>query len=213
MKNMEKPVSEMRFGKAEIGNPGMYGWWAVYTKHQHEKVISDLLVAKGLEVFLPQYESVRQWKDRKKIVSLPLFPCYIFVRPGSRLHVVSTPGVHMIVSRGERDAMVPESEIDAIRRTVEAHVSVEPHTFLNCGERVRVTRGSLEGLEGILLRKKNTCRLILSVDMLAQSVAVEVNASDVVPATGSSYLPRAASSMIASSSRVVTMPKPVAGIA
>jgi transcription antitermination factor NusG len=158
-------------------------WCAIYTRHQHEKTVSEMLEAKGFEVFLPLYESTRKWKDRRKVLSLPLFPCYVFVRGAieRRLPVLTTPGVHMIISRGERVATVPEDEIDAIRRTVDGHFRVEPHPFLRCGERVRVVRGSLEGVEGVLTRKKNLYRLVLSVEMLAQSVAVEIDAMDVVP--------------------------------
>jgi transcription antitermination factor NusG len=158
-------------------------WCAVYTRHQHEKTVSEMLEAKGFEVFLPLYDSTRKWKDRRKVLSLPLFPCYVFVRGAieRRLPVLTTPGVHMIISRGERVATVPEDEIDAIRRTVDGHFRVEPHPFLRCGERVRVVRGSLEGVEGVLTRKKNLYRLVLSVEMLAQSVAVEIDAMDVVP--------------------------------
>jgi transcription antitermination factor NusG len=158
-------------------------WCAVYTRHQHEKSISEMLMAKGFETFLPLYESTRRWKDRRKILSLPLFPSYVFVRGAHerRLPVLTTPGVHMIISRGERVATVPEEEIEAIRRVVEGRLGVEPHPFLRCGERVRVVRGSLEGVEGVLTRKKNLYRLILSVEMLAQSVSVEIDALDVVP--------------------------------
>lgn len=161
------------------------GWWAVYTRHQHEKVVAEMFEHKGLETFLPVYESVRRWKDRKKLLALPLFPCYVFVR-GSlnrRLPVLTTPGVHMILSHGERAAVIPEDEIEAIRRSVEGSLNIEPHPFLKCGERVRVTRGSLDGVEGILVRKKSIFRLVLSVNMLAQSVAVEIDASDVEPAS------------------------------
>ena len=158
-------------------------WWALYTRHQHEKVVADMLMAKGFEVFLPLYESVRRWKDRSKVLSLPLFPCYLFVRGGlnRRLQVVTTPGVHMILNHGENVATIPEDEIQAIRLTVEGHFRVEPYPFLKCGERVRVTRGTLEGVEGVLIRKKNMYRLVLSVEMLAQSVAVEIDATDVEP--------------------------------
>jgi len=158
-------------------------WCAVYTRHQHEKTIGEMLKAKGFEIFLPLYESTRRWKDRNKVLSLPLFPCYVFVRGAHerRLPVLTTPGVHMIISRGERVATVPEEEIEAIRRTIEGPFRVEPHPFLRCGERVRVVRGSLEGVEGILTRKKNLFRLVLSVDMLAQSVSVEIDAMDVEP--------------------------------
>jgi transcription antitermination factor NusG len=159
-------------------------WWAIYTRHQHEKTVEEMLHAKGFEVFLPLYESTRRWKDRRKTLSLPLFPCYVFVRGGMnrKLQVVSTPGVHLILYRGEQIATIPEEEIQAIRRTVEGSFRVEPHPFLKCGERVRVVRGALEGVEGVLIRKKNLYRLVLSVEMLAQSVAVEIEASDVVPA-------------------------------
>ena len=164
--------------------PDESAWWALYTRHQHEKTVAEMLEAKGLEVFLPLYESIRRWKDRSKMLSLPLFPCYVFVRGAvnRRLQVVSTPGVHMILSHGEKIATVPEEEIEAIRRTVDGSMRVEPHPFLKVGERVRVTRGTLEGVEGILVRKKNLFRLILSVNMLAQSVAVEISAADVEPA-------------------------------
>ncbi len=158
-------------------------WWAVYTRHQHEKVVAETLSAKGFDVFLPLYQSTRRWKDRSKVLSLPLFPCYLFVRGGidRRLQVVTTPGIHMILYRGEHVAIVPDAEIEALQRAVEGPLHVEPHPFLKCGTRVRVTRGSLAGVEGILIRKKNLFRLILSVDMLAQSVAVEVDSSDVEP--------------------------------
>jgi transcription antitermination factor NusG len=158
-------------------------WCAVYTRHQHEKSVSEMLEAKGFEVFLPLYDSVRRWKDRRKLLSLPLFPCYVFVRGvlERRLPVLTTPGVHMILSHGEKLATIPEEEIDAIRRSINGSFRVEPHPFLQCGDRVRVVRGSLEGVEGILLRKKNLCRLVLSVDMLARSVAVEIDVMDVVP--------------------------------
>ena len=158
-------------------------WWALYTRHQHEKVVAEMLAVKGIEVFLPLYESIRRWKDRSKTLSMPLFPCYVFVRGAvnKRLQVVSTPGVHMILTHGERIATVPQDEIEAIRRTVSGSFRVEPHPFLKVGERVRVMRGTLEGVEGILVRKKNLFRLILSVNMLAQSVAVEIDAADVEP--------------------------------
>jgi transcription antitermination factor NusG len=160
-------------------------WWVVYTRHQHENSVADVLASKGFEVFLPLYESMRRWKDRNKLLLLPLFPCYVFVRGGldRRLQVVTTPGIHMILYSGEKVATIPQSEIEAIQRTLQGNFRVEPFPFLKCGDRVRVTRGSMEGVEGLLVRKKNMCRLVLSVEMLAQSVAVEINAADVEPIT------------------------------
>lgn len=161
-------------------------WWAIYTRHQHEKTVAEVLSAKGFQVFLPLYNSVRRWKDRQKLLSLPLFPGYVFVHGDltRRLQVLNTPGVHMALTHGDRIAAIPGQEIDAIRRTLEGGFLLEPHPFLRCGEQVRVVRGSLQGVEGILVRKKNQFRLVLSVEMLAKSVAVELDAVDVEPVTG-----------------------------
>jgi len=180
MERLSEMVMEPKMDAVRCDGPA---WWALYTRHQHEKTVADMLTAKGFEVFLPLYESMRRWKDRKKMLSLPLFPCYVFVRGGlnRRLQVVTTPGVHMILTHGESFAVIPEVEIEAIRRTIEGSYRVEPHPYLKVGERVRVIRGSLEGVEGVLLRKKNVCRLVLSVAMVAQSVAVEIDAADVEP--------------------------------
>jgi len=167
--------------KTDFGSKETNAWWALYTRHQHEKTVAEMLSAKGFEVFLPLYESERQWRDRVKKLSMPLFPCYVFVRGDldRRLQAITTPGVHMVLSRGERVALIPEEEIDGIRRAMDVRCQIEPHPFLRGGERVRVIRGCLEGVEGILVRKKNFWRLVLSVNMLAQSVAVEVDSADV----------------------------------
>lgn len=160
-------------------------WWAIYTRHQHEKSVAQVLETKGFEVFLPLYDSVRKWKDRSKHLSLPLFPCYVFMKGGlhRRLHVLTTPGVHTILYNGDRIATIPNAEIESIRKAVYSPYRVEPHPFLRCGETVRVIRGSLEGVQGVLIRKKSLYRLVLSVEMLAQSVAVEIDAVDVEPAS------------------------------
>jgi transcription antitermination factor NusG len=177
-------MNNLRKTDEEVENSS--SWWAVYTRHQHEKAVAQVLSTKGFEVFLPLYDSVRRWKDRSKTLSLPLFPCYVFVRGGMnrRLQVVTTPGIHTILYSGERLAFIPNDEIDSIRRAVNSPTRVEPHPFLRCGEMVRVTRGSLEGVVGVLVRKKSLFRLVLSVEMLAQSVSVEIDAADVEPVKG-----------------------------
>ena len=158
-------------------------WWVIYTRHQHEKTIADALTEKGFEVFLPLYKSVRRWKDRQKVLAMPLFPSYIFLRGGMdrKFHVLSTAGVYMTLTQGGAIALVPDSEMFALQRLLEGDAPIEPHPFLKCGERVRVTRGPLAGIEGLLVRKKNIYRLVLSVDMVSQSVSVEVDAADVEP--------------------------------
>ena len=154
-------------------------WYAVYTRHQHEKTVARLLTGKGYETFLPLYAAVHRWKNGVKQLSLPLFPCYVFLRgPLDRwLPILTTPGIHTVVGFGRQPAMIPRSEIEAIRRVVESPVKAEPHPFIRCGDRVRIKVGPLQGLEGVLLRKKNQWKLLLSVDMLERSVAVEVDAT------------------------------------
>lgn len=155
----------------------MNEWHAVYTRHQHEKSVAEQFSARGIEVFLPLYEVVRQWNDRQKRLSLPLFPCYVFFRGGleRRVAIVSTPGVHSIVRFAETDAMIDANEIEAIRRVVDSRLQVGPHPFLSCGDRVRIKAGPLAGIEGILVRKKTSFRLVLSAEILGKSIAVEVD--------------------------------------
>jgi transcription antitermination factor NusG len=158
-------------------------WHALYTRHQHEKVIASLLAHKGFEVFLPLYTSTRRWRDRTKTLSLPLIPCYVFFRGGldRRLDLMSTPGVHSLVRSGDEIAVIPETEIQVVRQIAESRVPAEPHPFLKCGDRVKVKAGPLEGVEGILLRKKDQFRLVLSVEALHRSISVEIDATAVAP--------------------------------
>jgi transcription antitermination factor NusG len=153
-------------------------WYVLYTRHQHEKTVAQILTSKGFEILLPLYSTVRQWKDRTKLISLPLFPCYVFLKGGleRQLAVMTTPGVHAIVSTAGQPTPIPRSEIEAIRRVVEGGAHVEPHPFLTCGEWVRVKCGPLMGIQGILVRKKNLYRLVLSVEILGKAASVEIDA-------------------------------------
>ena len=152
-------------------------WYALYTRHQHEKAVNQILTNKGFETFLPLYSAPHRWKDRTKVVSLPLFPCYVFLRGGleRRLAIMTTPGVHSIVSNAMRPRVIPPDEIDAIRRVAERGFRLEPHPLLKCGDWVRVKGGPLNGIQGLLVRKKNICRLVLSVEMLNKAASVEVD--------------------------------------
>ncbi len=156
-------------------------WYALYTRHQHEKTVARVLSSKGFKIFLPLYAAAHRWKDRTKWLSLPLFPCYVFLSGEThrRTDILSTPGVHCLVGTEGRPAPISESEIDAIRQMVESKVPVEPHPFLHCGDWIRVKFGPLAGIEGILVRKKNLFRLVVSVELLQKSVAVEVDVSTV----------------------------------
>jgi transcription antitermination factor NusG len=153
-------------------------WYALYTRHQHEKAVARILFHNRFETFLPLYVTAHQWKDRTRQLFLPLFPCYVFIRGGlDRWHeIIATPGAHHLLGIAGKPSAIPEDEIAAVRRAMERGLRVEPHPFLNCGDWVRVKSGPLAGMEGILVRKKNSLRLVLSVELLEKSVAVELDA-------------------------------------
>jgi transcription antitermination factor NusG len=152
-------------------------WFAVHTRYQHEHLVATALLNKGLEVFLPTYDAVHRWSDRKKRVTLPLFPGYLFFANeiDRWIQILSTPGVNAIIKIGSVPAEIPNDEIIAIRRMVESTLRVEPHPFINEGDVVRIKAGPLAGLEGIVSRKKDALRLVLSIQILGQSAAVEID--------------------------------------
>jgi transcription antitermination factor NusG len=160
---------------------GPRNWYALFTRHQHEKSVAFALLNKSHDVYLPLYRSFRRWQDRAKQIWLPLFPCYVFIREGMdrQLQIVTTPGVIQIVRWGGRPAIVPQSQLDAVMRIIESRLIVETHPYLQCGDRVRVKTGPLMGLEGILTRKKGVARLVVSMEMLGRSAAVEIDALNV----------------------------------
>ena len=155
-------------------------WVAVYTVARHEKTIARQFEERNIETFLPLYRSVHRWKDRKKEVELALFPSYLFVRISKdrKLHVLQVPGVVDIVTFNGELAVLPEQEINALRNGLENQLYAEPCPYLRVGRRVRVIRGPMACAEGILSRKKDKYRVVISVDVLMRSVAVEVDATD-----------------------------------
>jgi transcription antitermination factor NusG len=168
-------------------NPvGDASWYALYTRHQHEKMVDQVLTNKGFNTFLPLYATTHNWKDRTKALSLPLFPCYVFLKGGieRRLQILTTPGIYGLVSSAGQPAAIPDIEIEAIRRVVESGARVEAHPYLKCGNWVRVKCGPLTGIEGILVRKKNISRLVLSVEILGTAAAIEVAAFQVEAVKG-----------------------------
>jgi len=154
-------------------------WYALYTKHQHEKKAADILRKKNFDVLLPLYSSIHQWEDRKKEVFLPVFPCYLFIRtsPDRKLDILRTPGVFLMVSSAARPCVVPEQDIDMVRRIASVPQRLEPHSYPGTGEFVRVRVGPFAGLKGVLTRVKNQLRVVVSIHLLKKSVALELDAS------------------------------------
>ncbi len=160
-------------------------WYAAYTAPRHEKRVSQQMDERQIHCFLPLYRSVRRWKDRRKQLDLPLFPGYVFVHLAlrDRLRVLQLPGVVQLVSFCGKPAALPDAEIEALRNGLEGNVRAEPHPYLAVGRRVRIRGGSVAGLEGILVRRKQKFRVVLSVALIQRSIAIEVDEADVEPLT------------------------------
>ncbi len=167
---MDEPASDRR-------------WFALNTKRNRERNVGEILRGKGYEDFVPVYHSRRRWSDRYKDLELPLFPGYVFCRldPAWRLPVLTTPGVVAIVGNGRTPVPVEDSEIEALKLVVGSDLQVQPWPYLKIGERVCIESGALAGLEGILQDVKKSCRIVVSVDLLQRSVAVEVDRAWVRP--------------------------------
>ena len=169
-------------------------WFALRVRSNCEKMAASMLRGKGYPEFLPLYRKASRWSDRIKNVELPLFPGYVFARFDvcKRLPVLTVPGVMHIVGIGKAPEPVDDAELNAIQRFVASGLPVEPWPFLRAGEAVRVERGSLSGLEGILLEIKNSYRLVVSLSLLQRSVAVEIDRDCVAPMVKSFAMARAA---------------------
>lgn len=155
-------------------------WYAVYTNARHEKSVARQLEERRIETFLPLYRKWHRWKDRRKLVELALFPSYVFVKMTTqeKLRVLQAYGVVNLVTFNGELAAVPDEQITALRSGLEHDVCAEPCPYLKVGKKVRVIRGPMAGSEGILVRKKEKYRFVLSIDVLMRSVAVEVDAGD-----------------------------------
>src|SRR5882762_8013905 len=136
-------------------------WYAAYTCANHEKRVREQLEQRSIESYLPLYETVRRWKDRRMRLQLPLFPGYVFVRMVlvDRLRVLQVPSVVRLVGFNGHLAALPEAEIEGLKNGLASGVRAEPHPFLTGGRRVRIKAGPLEGREGILLRRKGNLRV------------------------------------------------------
>ena len=176
--------SFLRMGPGELSAEyGVARWYAASTSANHEKRVAEQLGAREVEHFLPLYESVRRWKDRRVKLELPLFPGYIFVHMAlrDRLSVQRVPGVARLVVFDGKPAALPEGEIEALRRSLDIGLRAEPHPYLTVGRRVRLKSGPLAGMAGILLRRKGNFRVVISIELIQRSVAVDADAADIEP--------------------------------
>lgn len=165
---------------AAMKAPAERSWYAVFTLPQNEKSVVKHLALREVETFLPTYETVRVWKNRQRVRTvLPLFPTYLFVHIncGQRTRVLESPGVIHIVGNSREHVPVPDSAIALLRSGLQGR-NVEPYCELVVGKRVRIKSGSMEGVEGVLVRKGNGMRFVLALEMINQYAAIEVCAED-----------------------------------
>jgi len=168
-------------------------WYAGYTASRHEKRVAEHFAQRGVEHFLPLYETIHRWNNGRHRVQLPLFPGYIFVRIAlrDRLRVIEVPGFVRLVGFSSLPHPLPEADINRMKEALNKGVLAEPYPYLTVGTRVEIRNGPLQGMTGILLRRQNKCRVVISVDLIMRSMAVDVDASDVIPIQGSRHSPSA----------------------
>jgi transcription antitermination factor NusG len=158
-------------------------WFALCVEVQREKTAATALRNLGFEEFLPQYPVRRAWSDRVKSLETPLFPGYLFCRFAfeDRTRVLNAAWVRSIVRFGPLPTPVPDEQVESIRRMLSSGLPVQPWPYLEAGQRVRIEQGPLRGLEGALLGIKGVWRVVVSVELLQRSVAVEIDRDQVFP--------------------------------
>ena len=158
-------------------------WYAAYLHPRREKSVARQMQERGLHWFLPLYRSVRRWKDRRKEIELVLFPGYVFIYIAlqDRLRVLQLPGAVRFVSFGGQPSSLPDREVETLRAGLKENIYAEPHPYLTAGRRVQVIRGPFLGTHGILIRRKDKFRVVISLALITRAVSVEVDASDVQP--------------------------------
>jgi transcription antitermination factor NusG len=161
-------------------------WFAVQTRPRFEKKVCQELEGKGIQAFVPLHDVKRQWSDRKQLVSLPLFPCYAFVRIDGaqdvRVAVLRTNGITGFVGARGFGTPIPESEIDAVKTILKQQVPFQLHPYLKVGQSVRIRGGALDGIKGILTKVNGDQSLVISVDLIQRSVAMQVTGYEIEPA-------------------------------
>lgn len=177
------PVYHAREGAALPAEFREPHWYAVQTRANHEMRVREQLELRTVENYLPVYESVRRWKDRRVRLEVPLFSGYVFVRLAlcDRLRVLQIPSVARLVGFGGWPYALADEEIQTLRQGLTPEMRAEPYPYLKTGQHMRVRTGPLQGLQGILVSKKNRTRFVISLDLIQRSVAAEIDVADLEP--------------------------------
>ena len=155
-------------------------WYAVHSRSRFEKKVSALLHEKGLAAYLPVKRLQRKWKDRKKFIDFPLFPCYLFVHIPllDKKAVIQTKGVVRIVGFPE-PVPVPDNQIEALKRFESQDVQVDPYPEFFPGKEIEVKKGPFRGIRGYVLEKNKKYRLLVGLELISQVVSVEIDVEDI----------------------------------
>jgi transcription antitermination factor NusG len=163
--------------------PGVPNWYAVHTVARHEKRVAAQFEEKRVCTFLPLLRQIHRWSDRRSVVEIPMFSCYAFVRMvqtvEERLKVLRTPGVLAFVGSERRGTSIPDEQIESLRKAINENVPCLPYPFISAGKRVRISGGSLDGVEGILMRQGIDQSLVISVELLQRSVSIRLENYDI----------------------------------
>jgi len=158
-------------------------WYALTTRSRHEWVVSQQIKVRGLESFLPTKIETHHWSDRQKKVELPLFPGYVFFRTVMSTEVHRTlnglRGCAGILTMQGKPIAIPDEQISGIQKILEQRFLCTRYPYLTLGRRVRIRGGSLEGIEGILISASGENRLVISVDSIARSFAIQIEGYEV----------------------------------
>jgi transcriptional antiterminator NusG len=159
-----------------------FPWYGIRTRSNHEKVAASVLRSKGYDPYLPLYQLQGSQPNAQRQGERPLFPGYVFCRfdVKKRLPVLITTGVISVLGFGKEPAPIPDEEIEAVKAVLRSGLHAAPCAYLREGQHVRVKNGSLNGLEGILVKKKNQYRMVVSVTMLQRSISVEIDGDQLV---------------------------------
>lgn len=152
-------------------------WYALHTKSRHEKWVDRELRKKGIETFLPLRKITRHWSDRVKQIETPIFSGYLFVHIPlkERLEVLKTSGSIRLISFDSVPVPVPDKELATVRRFVDEEIALDPFPYLSQGDRVYIRSGPFKGVDGFIVRKDKHTRLVISLDLLMQSISVEID--------------------------------------
>jgi transcription termination/antitermination protein NusG len=181
-------ASDQTEAQGEPEDPPLQHWFALYTRSHCEQLVYSQLMAKGFHAFLPRIEVWSRRAGQQDLVSLPMFANYLFLHHAmdkvSYLKVRQARGlVRILGERWDRLGVIPDADVEAIQKVLHARVPVLPHPYLKEGQRVRIMSGPLAGAEGIFIHHRpEKGMVVLAVDLLQRSIAVEIECSVVVAA-------------------------------